>query len=124
MTMTDRELLELAAKASGVCLHPEDKLVRSYGNWGCDTTCTACKKDPSDSVWNPLSSDGDALRLLCKLKLSLNSNSATVGVGGYTPGWDHVFAQEQIIDGDAQSAHRRAIVRAAAEIGKAMQEKH
>ena len=38
--MTDREMLELAARAAGVCLHPPGKLHTSYGNWGSDTTCT------------------------------------------------------------------------------------
>ncbi|BBT41029.1 hypothetical protein [Pseudomonas putida] len=121
--MTDQQLLELAAKAAGI-----------EGGWGPVFNIGNDEVDVSDiwfldspetgSIWDPLTDDGDALRLLCKLQLSLNSNSATVGVGGYTPGWDHVFAQEQIVDGDAQSAHRRAIVRAAAEIGNSMQGKH
>lgn len=113
VSMEDRELLELAAEAAG------------YQPWGSD--CEGYPIFVVDSMpigWNPLTDDADALRLLCKLKLSLNSNSATVGVGGYPPGLDHVFSQEQISDGDALSAHRRAIVRAAAEIGKAIQEKH
>lgn len=105
--MNDRELLELAAKAvgKGPILHNDGKVV-IFGPNSIQTR------------WLPLFDDGDALRLLSKLRLSVNSNSVTVGVGGYTLGQAHVFVQEQILKGDVDSAHRRAIVRAAAEIGK------
>lgn len=61
--MTDRELLELAAKAAGVVGHfsndaPDAPIffenVNTPGMWG---------------VWNPLTDDGDALRLAVKLRL-------------------------------------------------------
>ena len=58
--MTDRELLELAAKASG-------ELTASwYGN--------DAYFDGVLSRWNPLSDDGDALRLAVKLNLSVDTN--------------------------------------------------
>ncbi|WP_454869578.1 hypothetical protein [Pseudomonas putida] len=122
--MTDQQLLELAAKAAGVCLHPEEKLVRSYGNWGCDTTCTACKKDPSEAAWDPLGSDGDALRLAMKLGICIQ----------FIPQCDTVQVyQERDFTAEPFNVHvaglgdietRRVITQAAAEIGKALQEKH
>ena len=88
---TDRELLELAAKAAGITLQ-------------FDAAGTAWKKWPSFS-WNPLTDDGDALRLAVKLYL-----------------WEPIMlAHREVSDGvDFYAATRRAITRAAAEIGKAM----
>lgn len=101
--MTDRELLELAAKAAG------------YWNTEFDTWSGA----PSLN-WNPLTDDGDALRLAVKLYLTVSSCSGVVIVE--RPDVDHegldypTFA-ERVAD-DAMAATRRAIVRAAAEIGE------
>lgn len=129
--MEDRELIELAAKAAGVCLHPEDKLVRSYGNWGCDTTCKSCKKNPSDAAWDPLGNDGDALRLAVKLGMSLRLAQFEEWTQVYVddlysraakPVTEHAGRTQN--GQTIEQATRRAIVRAAAEIGKAMQEKH
>jgi hypothetical protein len=109
--MTDRELLELAAKASGMP-HPKWNEVHNYMmvGLGGDT-----------KEWNPLEDDSDAFRLAVKLKLSL-----------YTPFWGHAnFAEVGIREHDGEvksicreynddsyAATRRAIVRAAAEIGR------
>ena len=104
--MKDRELLELAAKAAGI-LTPS-----WYGN--------EHYIDGMLSRWNPLRDDGDALRLAVKmgvdLRLPSSPNQVFVQVGerGSVP-----FVLERI-DGSPLSATRRAIVRAAAEIGKAM----
>jgi hypothetical protein len=56
--MTDRELLELAACAAGIktSLHKETDSLWIDG----------------PRVWNPLTDDGDALRLAVKLGISLN----------------------------------------------------
>jgi len=51
--MTDRELLELAAKAAGI----ED--------WWPDSSASA----RNNIFWNPIQDDGDALRLAVKLDL-------------------------------------------------------
>ena len=94
--MIDRELLEMAAKAAGIeCVTP-----------------TMIDHDQ----WNPLTDDGDALRLAVKLDISL--------LGDF-PGNIVVvaFDARRIIekyDGDQYAATRRAIVRAAAAIGSAM----
>ena len=84
--MTDRELLELAAKAAGI---KTEFYENDYGE--------------IESEWNPLTDDGDALRLAVKLKL-----------------WTHSGMGAFLDEPDPYAATRRAIVRAAAEIGKAM----
>ena len=89
--MTDRELLELAAKAAG--LEVVTPTMLKYGQW------------------NPLTDDGDALRLAVKLNL-FNTRSK-----GYEWPDAELFARHE---DDPYAATRRAIVRAAAEIGKAM----
>lgn len=104
--MTDRELLELAAKAAGLSLEqgpgsPPEKCLGAC--WDGDTW----------DYWNPLDDDCDALRLAVKLFF-------TVGV-------EHGFTEVLTLNGreiteshndDALSATRRAIVRAAAAIGR------
>ncbi|MBK9497387.1 MAG: hypothetical protein IPO08_23275 [Xanthomonadales bacterium] len=115
--MTDKELLELAANAAGICLHPDDQREYSYGNWGCDTTCKVCGSDPSDARWNPLTDDGDALRLAVKIGAWIyigTGNGASTNVT--LPDCDKLEPHTE----DSCAATRRAIVRAAAEIGGAM----
>ena len=98
--MDDRELLELAAKAAG---HE----VKNAG-WTGKFLCLLIDETNEDGermhlTWNPLTDDGDALRLLVRLKLWTHSNMG-------------VFLD----DPDPYAATRRAIVCAAAEIGKKM----
>lgn len=110
--MTDRELLELAAKAVGL-KHVDYSGIDYDGRLGIvlvDEIGRHC------SDWNPLADDGDALRLAVDLGIHI----AFYG--------DHVAVQqthtklitEQRRDGDVRAACRRAIVRAAAEIGRNM----
>jgi hypothetical protein len=100
--MTDRELLEMAAKAAG---HP----IRSDA-WACSMGGGQPKLYMGNGgpVWNPLTDDGDALRLAVRLGLLC------------TPEFHHFLAVERFAgqDKDDCHAHRRAIVRAAAEIGR------
>lgn len=90
---TDRELLELAAKAAGY--------------WNKEFNCYQ-----GSISFDPLIDDGDALRLAVRLKITphidgnLTDAESTVG-----------FATEAHLD-DPYAATRRAIVRAAAEIAK------
>ena len=101
--MNDRELLELAAKAAGVAL------MRSRLNDPAfrDMLVRDSVRNPAQLAgsWNPLTDDGDALRLAVKLEL-----------------WQAVCEGYQHLDSDRDlfAATRRAIVRAAAEIGRAM----
>jgi hypothetical protein len=104
--MTDRELLELAAKAAEL---PE---------CGWMGPAFMYVKDNTFTDWNPLTDDGDALRLAVKLGLfiQINSGSATAWK------WRGENWYEQASDNadDMSATTRRAITRAAAEIGKGM----
>jgi hypothetical protein len=107
----DRELLELAAKAAGLSLreHPTGCLVTSDR-----------QDEMGDAVWNPLTDDGDALRLAMRLSISIHMNIVEVGTGTINLTMARTFIKEDMIYQDTDIATRRAIVRAAAEIGKAM----
>lgn len=127
MTDTDhKRMLEMAAKAAGVCLHPEDQLHHSYGNWGCDTTCMVCKQDPCRASWHPLTDDGDALRLAVALHIGIRSNGPnhwqnadeTIAIWDDHEGVPRQLRQAH--DGDPRAATRTAVVRAAAAIGEQM----
>ena len=103
--MTDRELLELAAKAAGIDWFDEPAAKSGRG--------LHLKSGP---FWNPLTDDGDAMRLAVKLNL-LNAtrfaDSITVR--------DIYGRQYEEVSHDLYAATRRAIVRAAAEIGRGME---
>lgn len=109
--MNDRELLELAAKAAGI---------EWYGYAGDDQCeCRYFDIGENDVVkWNPLTDDGDALRLAVKLEIDVSHYQDAHVVDAF-----HAEAGTCSVDynGDPYAATRRAIVRAAAEIGKAMQ---
>lgn len=107
--MTDKELLELAAKAAGLPHQWHEVwggmfVPRQDGTWGTEP-------------WNPLGDDGDALRLALALRLMIawdkwnNSEYACIR---------HRGLKEEIgiqIDQSPEKTVRRAIVLAAAEIG-------
>lgn len=119
MSMSDRELLELAAKACGI-RHVDYSGIEYEGAGGL---MLVDENGRHLFPWNPLGPEGNATAflLMTGLKLSVNSNSLNIGVGGYTFDGGYVFAQEEV-NGNATASMRRAIVRAAAEIGKSMQE--
>jgi hypothetical protein len=94
--MTDKELLELAAKAAGLPRRSWDyEWCRSHGHMVTFS-----------DIWNPLTDDGDALRLAVRLGMFMRSIVKDIPRSEY--------------DADPYAATRRAITRAAAEIGKAM----
>ena len=115
--MTDKELLELAAKAAGVVYIEMDDLPHQdkcrYWNIGDSCDCGA--------EWNPLTDDGDALRLAVKLNMGIEvrADMAKVRAGSEynNPAPCEFFDDD---NDDPYAATRRAIVRAAAEIGKEM----
>ena len=112
--MTDRELLELAAKAAG--LHDLTYFdVTASGGKGM-------RRDELDwDNWNPLIDDGDALRLAVKLSLDINPYPKTKEVAAIQWGNSHVTHKVfERVGSDPYAATRRAITRAAAEIGKDM----
>lgn len=107
--MTDRELLEAAAKAAEIDL------------WHADVFTTGLtRKVSGDGVlrWNPLTDDGDALRLAVKLQINIEHmktlGGEMFGINCWPSGRGDCGVSE---DGDLidyQAATRRAIVRAAA----------
>jgi hypothetical protein len=116
--MTDRELLEKAAKAAGIEWVPSDtekgrECELKFGLW------LRIEGEPNEFTprrFNPMHDDGDALRLAVKLKMSVTvfDNAIGIGIKG-----DFGYREYEIGD-DPQAATRRAIVRAAAAIGEAL----
>lgn len=106
--MTDRELLELAAKAAGM-----DYLVWTPG---VSPLVPGEKRINGQMVWNPIHDDGDALRLAVRLDIEIEP----VRFGGRAIVRDDDDYGEQFDEesSDRMAATRRAIARAAAEIGK------
>jgi hypothetical protein len=103
--MTDRQLLELAAKAAGL---------KEWG-WMADTLTHVVNNQ--FVFWEPLTDDGDALRLAVKLHLNVFVGREATGVNdGEVPLRKFPNAIEAH-NNDPYAATRRAIVRAAAEIG-------
>lgn len=102
---TDRELLELAAKAAGLDVR-------------FDITEQPMSIDSAGTgrYWNPLRDDGDALRLAVKLK---------IGQIWALTQWSDVDFEDatEAYAADPYAATRRAITRAAASIGKVKEDK-
>lgn len=119
--MTDRELLELAAKAAGI------EKGESRIDCGISTTISDGRHGYLPR-WNPLDDDGDALRLLVRLGMDVMFTPEDVEVQATQHGrevdgehlnpwaWEGWTLKQQ----DPYAATRRAIVRAAAEIGRGM----
>jgi hypothetical protein len=113
--MTDKELLELAAKAAGLRLF-------IWGAKGAENYCIKNADGSPGDRWNPLTDDGDALRLAVKCDIALSFDRA------YPDGklvarvccafGDTLYGDAEPADLDPYAATRRAITRAAAEIGK------
>jgi len=107
--MTDRELLELAAKAAGI-----DLQWRKFVGLGDLPAPDYVAIDKETGLgWNPLARDGDAFRLAVELELDVMCASVRC-------------AELQIVitiqaGVDKFAATRHAIVLAAAEIGKTIQ---
>ena len=106
--MDDRELLELAAKESGIKFTwadgPNESPVLDNGE-----------------TWNPLTDDGDALRLAGKLGFSLDIDTDAKITGVINNANIGLYCYYEECNNDPYAATRRAIVRAAAEIGKGME---
>ena len=106
--MSDRELLELAAKAAGIADLQQVGNIWYYTNGGYLMR-----------EWNPLTDDGDALRLAVKLSINVFYRENINGVFVIADREGIKFCPE-LLSNDPYAATRRAIVRAAAEIGKEM----
>lgn len=118
--MNEREMLELAAKAVGY--HVDFSLCASFDG---ETYYTHDRGwHDGNHWWNPLIDDGDALRMAAKLRLDLcwNENEGPWEFNAWPQGGG-MGSNECPSEGhgdDNASAMRKAIVRAAAEIGKSM----
>lgn len=111
--MTDRELLESAAKAAGI--------VVLEGRSSSTGLVIECGKYKQSRYWNPLSDDSDALRLAVELqiivgKYDLYANASVIGESDVDIViWDYEVK-------NPYAATRRAIVRAAAAMAKEKEE--
>jgi hypothetical protein len=114
--MTDRELLELAANAASIKKDDSPYNGGGHGNTGFSLNGDMVLDWHNNERWNPLADDGDALRLAVKLNI-LTYQSGGDSSYASTP-MNAVFTVPH--DNDPYAATRRAIVRAAAEIGKEM----
>lgn len=106
----DRELLELAAKAAGEKFIPWREAYKQF------------RQGIINHHWNPLDDDGDALRLAVKLEIMVGSShkdDASTADWWSKDGVEYLGLDEPH-NSDPYAATRRAIVRAAAEIGKGM----
>lgn len=124
--MSDRELLLLAAKAAGIsdAVYSDGVLRDMYdprdGQAGIEVNHqdSLWKSLALDGVWNPLTDDGDAFRLACSLRLDIS----------FLEGFEQIIVDdyhgsnraEEDYQPDMAAASRRAVVRAAAEIGRTM----
>ena len=104
--MNDRELLEAAAKAAGLNSH---RYCEAWNSMNRYTT----QDGYFGPNWNPLTDDGDALRLSVKLGLDVSHNSFGNVIADH-----HTLPRRKTIvmayGADPCEATRRAIVLAAA----------
>lgn len=102
MKSEDRKLLELAARAAGY-------------NYSTEYGCCFDDEYPQGYEWNPLTDDGDALRLAVELNMVVR---AFKHISDAQPlGCQHGVT-EMNDNKDPYATTRRSIVRAAAEIGR------
>lgn len=95
--LTDKELLERAAKAAGIELWHEDVFANGL---------TEKVSDNGILCWNPLMDDGDEARLEGTLLMNVSWGMASVTVDSCTERYSDHY-------GDKQKARRYAGVRAA-----------
>ena len=107
----DRELLELAAKAAGYKLGKVDAYVDDRGK-----IRPAYWNETEKIYWNPLTDDGDALRLAVKLGLDVRAGLYTNTI--VVDSFEIEDAIEIGYDDDPYAATRRAIREALAERDK------
>ena len=115
--MTDRELLEKAAKAAVV--NYEIRYIDPDGVPFKGLLIRAGAAHYPHEFWNPLTDDGDALRLAVGLGICIGPNfdgDRAIADGGEFS----QFHAVEMFSEDRYAATRRAIVRAAAAIGETL----
>ena len=108
--MSDRELLENAARAAGIRLFV-------WGSKGAENFTVKNGDGSPGNRWNPLTDDGDALRLAVKLGMSVKVYDMTGMTMAYPMGANADYGADEPHEDDPYAATRRAIVRAASSIG-------
>jgi len=111
--MTDREMLELAAKAAGL-----DDARWQDGIWS-----EKLWEVIGEGYWNPLEKDDDAFRLMVDLCLDIEHNNPADQqrwVVAYQSCRFSPIVETDFDESERAAATRRAIVMAAAEIGRGM----
>jgi hypothetical protein len=111
--VADRELLEAAARAAGLPITG----IYNVGNMG-ETIFVA------QAAWNPLTDDGDALRLAVALRMNIVVKTLPHAVyvevyNGQAQSVTEPLADVRFKVADEAAATRRAIVRAAAAMAPA-----
>lgn len=121
--MTDRELLELAAKAIGFGAQnsPDSphcwtasEYPKGTGKYGALWNYVGYGE--TAELWNPLADDGDAFRLVVKAELTVYHWPNEICVCNINGTINESIARV----GDIYAATRRVIVQAAAEVGRIM----
>ena len=119
--MTDRELLELAAKAFGFGKqsppdNPHCWTASEYPKGGESYGALWNYVGHADTaeLWNPLSDDGDAFRLAVKAELTVHHWADEICVCNI----NGTINESDARIGDVYAATRRLIVQAAAEISR------
>ena len=111
--MDDRELLDMAAKSVGIQVEWRNNPDES----GC-----LCPAQVIDGVfqcwWMPADDDGDALRLVMELRLDVLQDERSVSIRRWCQAsCESIYILDEQITERRSISTRRAIVRAAAEIG-------
>ena len=114
MKEADRELLELAAKGAGY----DFKWESVFGSFSEEVEPTVFDEEGFGQFWNPIDDDGDAFRLAVKLRMHVEPWGS--GAAAVVFIRSRATVAEPHYGDDPERATRRVIVRAAAEIGKAM----
>lgn len=116
--MTDREMLELAAKAAEWQLCGYSWIGENEDDDECEILESAfVKTHPEQELatkWNPLTDDGDALRLAVKLHMQVSVTTESCRAETLP------CLGVRVNDSDENLATRRAVVMAAAAVGKEM----
>jgi hypothetical protein len=114
---TDRELLELAAKAAGFKVQPKGRT---------DGAFLVLMNEDGDFIWNPRNNGSDSMMLACIVGLRVDFGYHTGadkrrGVAVWTPGDDSPFPPFWTMYGRNPDLDvRLTILRAAACVGMAM----
>ncbi len=112
--MTDKELLELAARAAGI----------EHGVDRADSGLSLTNRDGRHTYfpkWNPLTDDGDAFRLAVELGIRIDMESdVCVSAYKYVNSAQRFFISKESSRENRLENARRAICNVAANIGSAM----